>query len=163
MLKPPQDTREALGGDNGFRVEESIRIERPVEDLYRFWRNLSGLPRFMSHLERVDELDSKRSHWVAKGPAGMHVEWDAEIINEVPNKVIGWRSLPDSDLTTAGSVHFERTVDGATEVTVHLQYAPPGGQLGKIVAQLFGDEPSQAIREDLQRLKTLVGTSAALR
>ena len=163
MLKPPQDTREALGGDNGFRVDESIRIDRPVEDLYRFWRNLSDLPRFMSHLERVDELGGNRSHWVAKGPAGMRVEWDAEVINEVPNKVIGWRSLPDSDVTTAGSVHFERTADGATQLTVHLQYAPPAGRLGKIVAQLFGDEPSQAIREDLQRFKSLVATSAALR
>lgn len=163
MLKPSQDTREALGGDNGFRVEESIRIGRPVEDIYRFWRNLSDLPRFMSHLERVDELGGNRSHWVAKGPAGMKVEWDAEVINEVPNKVIGWQSLPGSELTTAGSVHFDRVADGATEVRVHLQYAPPAGRLGKMVAQLFGDEPSQAIREDLQRLKAMLDRSAALR
>jgi uncharacterized membrane protein len=163
MLKPPQDTRDALGGDNGFRVEESIRIERPVEDLYQFWRNLSDLPRFMSHLKQVDDLGGHRSHWVAKGPAGMRVEWDAEVINEVPNQVIGWRSLAGSDLTTAGSVHFDRTPDGATTVTVHLQYAPPAGRLGKIIAQLFGDEPSQAIREDLQRLKSMLETSSALR
>jgi uncharacterized membrane protein len=161
MLKPPQDTREALGGDNGVRVEESIRIDRPVEDLYRFWRNLAELPRFMTHLERVTDLGGNRSHWVAKGPAGMRVEWDAEIINEVPNKVIGWRSLPDADLVTAGSVSFTPEANG-TRLTVHLQYAPPAGILGKTIAQLFGDEPSQAIREDLQRLKALLETSAAL-
>jgi len=163
MLKPPQDTRDALGGDNGIRVLESIRIDRPVEELYRFWRNLTDLPRFMSHLERVDELGGRRSHWVAKGPAGSHVEWDAEIINEVPNQVIGWQSLPVSDVVTAGSVNFDRAADGrATDVTVHLQYAPPAGRLGKVVAQLFGTEPAQAIREDLRRLKTLLEASATV-
>ena len=161
MLKPPQDTRAALGGDKGIRVEESIRIDRPVEDLYRFWRNLSELPRFMSHLERVDELGGNQSHWVAKGPAGMRVEWDAEIINEVPNKVIGWRSLPESELVTAGSVTFDPTPDGTgTRLTVHLQYAPPAGAIGKAIAQLFGAEPSQAIGDDLKRLKTLLETRA---
>jgi len=143
---------------------EAIRIERPVEDLYRFWRNLSDLPRFMSHLERVDELGDRRSHWVAKGPAGSHVEWNAEIINEVPNQVIGWQSLPDSDVVTAGSVRFDRTPDGrATNLTVHLQYAPPAGRLGKAVAQLFGTDPARAIRVDLERLKTMLESGAAVR
>jgi uncharacterized membrane protein len=163
MLKPPQDTREALGGNNGIKVLETIRIDRPVENLYRFWRNLTDLPRFMTHLERVDELDEQRSHWVAKGPAGSRIEWDAEIINEVPNQVIGWQSLPGSDVVTAGSVNFDRTADGrATDVTVHLQYAPPAGRLGKIVAQLFGTEPAQAIRADLRRLKALLETGATV-
>jgi uncharacterized membrane protein len=163
MLKQTQDTREALGGDNGIKVLETIRIDRPVESLYRFWRNLTDLPRFMTHLERVDELGEQRSHWVAKGPAGSRVEWDAEIINEVPNQVIGWQSLPGSDVVTAGSVNFDAAADGrATDVTVHLQYAPPAGRLGKIVAQLFGTEPAQAIREDLRRLKTMLETGATV-
>jgi uncharacterized membrane protein len=164
MLKPPQDPREALGGGQGIRVMESIRIARPVEDLYRFWRNLSDLPRFMSHLERVDELEGRRSHWVAKGPAGSRVEWNAEIINEVPNQVIGWQSLPDSDVVTAGSVNFDRTPDGrATNLSVHLQYAPPAGRLGKVIAQLFGTDPARAIRDDLERLKTMLETGATVR
>ena len=142
---------------------ESIRIERPVEDLYRFWRNLSDLPRFMSHLERVDELGDRRSHWVAKGPAGSRVEWNAEIINEIPNEVIGWQSLPGSDMVTAGSVKFEPTPDGrATNLTVHLQYAPPAGRLGNAIAQLFATEPAQAIRNDLERLKMMLETGAAI-
>jgi uncharacterized membrane protein len=151
------DTREALAGSRGFHVRESIRLEKPLEEVYRCWRTLETLPRVMTHLERVSALGNGRSHWVAKGPAGSRIEWDAEIINEVENKVIGWRSLPDSDLVTAGSVNFDRVRNGQeTQVSVHLQYAPPAGRIGRFVAQLFGDEPSQAIREDLRRLKWLL-------
>ncbi len=151
------DTRTALSGERGTHVRESIRLEKPLEEVYRFWRTLSNLPRFMPHLERVDDLGGGKSHWVAKGPAGSRFEWDAEIINEVENQVIGWRSLPESDVTTAGSVNFDRARGGAsTQITVHLQYAPPAGRLGKLVAQILGSEPSQTIREDLRRLKWIL-------
>ena len=153
------DTRTALGGANGFHVHESIRLEKPIAEVYRFWRELENLPRFMTHLERVIDLGNGRSRWTAKGPAGMAIEWEAEIINEVENKVIAWRSLPNSDLVTAGSVNFDRARGGReTQLTVHLQYAPPGGRLGRVIAQLFGDEPGQAIREELRRMKWLLET-----
>ena len=108
----------------------------------------------MSHLVRVTETDDGRSHWVAAGPAGLRVEWDAEIVNEVENKTLGWRSLPGADVVTAGSVNFDRVRGGrSTQVTVHLQYAPPAGRAGAVVAGLFGRAPSQTIREDLRRFK----------
>lgn len=151
------DTRAALGGANGFHVREAIRLEKPIDEVYRFWRRLDNLPRFMRHLERVVDLGNGRSRWTAKGPAGTTVEWEAEIINDVPNKVIGWRSLQGSQLVTAGSVNFDRARAGReTQLTVHLQYAPPGGRLGKVVARLFGDDPARAIREDLRRMKWLL-------
>jgi uncharacterized membrane protein len=151
------DTRAALGGRRGIHVRESIRLEKPLEEVYRFWRQLENLPRFMTHLERVTELDDRRSHWVARGPADMRVEWDAEIINEVPNKVLGWRSLPGSDVVSAGSVNFSLVRGGrSTQVSVHLQYAPPTGRAGALLASLFGREPSQTIREDLRHLKQIL-------
>jgi uncharacterized membrane protein len=151
------DTRAALGGANGFHVLESIRLEKPIDEVYRFWRQLENLPRFMTHLEQVVDFGNRRSRWIARGPAGNRVQWEAEIINEVENKVIGWQSLPDADLVTAGSVNFDRARGGReTQLTVHLQYAPPGGRIGKVIAQLFGDEPAQAIREDLRRMKWLL-------
>ncbi len=151
------DTRTALAGDRGIHVREAIRLEKPVAEVYRFWRQLSNLPHFMSHLEAVTERGEGRSHWVAKGPAGMKVEWDAEIINEVENQVIGWRSLTGSEVVTAGSVNFDTVRDGrSTQVTVHLQYAPPAGKAGALIAKLFGREPSQTIREDLRRFKQLL-------
>jgi uncharacterized membrane protein len=147
-------TRAALGGDRGFHVRESVRLEVPVADAYRFWRCLDTLPQFMTHLNRVTTMGDGRSHWEAAGPAGLTVEWDAEIINEVENEVLAWRSLPGSDVVTAGSVRFGAVRGGrSTQVSVHLQYAPPAGKAGALVASLFGREPSQTIREDLRHLK----------
>jgi uncharacterized membrane protein len=151
------DTRWALAGDRGIHVRESIRLETPLHEVYRFWRDLENLPRFMSHLERVTDLGGNRSHWVARGPADLRIEWDAEIINEVDDKVIGWRSLPGSEVVTAGSVNFSSVRAGrSTQVSVHLQYAPPAGRAGAFLATLFGREPSQTIREDLRRIKQLL-------
>jgi uncharacterized membrane protein len=153
------DTRKALGGERGVRVRESIRIERPVDEVYRFWRQLENLPRFMSNLERVTDFGGGRSHWVAKAPAGTTVEWDAELIDDTENKRLSWRSLEGADVVTAGSVTFEPVRTGrSTEIAVNLQYSPPAGKLGSTVAWLFGREPAQTIREDLRRLKQLIET-----
>ncbi len=150
------DTRQALAGTGGVHVEESVTINRPVEELYRFWRNLENLPRFMRHLESVERVTDTLSRWRAKGPAGAEVEWNAEIINEVPNKVIGWRSLEGSDVVSAGSVNFESRGAGGTRVRVRLQYSPPGGKVGAAVARWMGRDVASEIREDFQQLKHLV-------
>jgi uncharacterized membrane protein len=151
------NTKTALAGNKGIHVRESIRVERPLPEVYRFWRQLENLPRFMTHLERVTESGERRSHWVARGPAGVNVQWDAEIINEEENKVIGWRSLRGSDVVTAGSVNFSTVRGGrSTQLSVHLQYTPPAGKAGAFFATLFGREPSQTIREDLRHVKQLL-------
>jgi uncharacterized membrane protein len=153
-----EDTRRALGGSAGVHVDERVTINRPVEELYRFWRNLENLPRFMQHLESVERLTDTLSRWRAKGPAGTVVEWSAEIINEVPNQVIGWRSIEGSDVVSAGSVNFDRQGSGQTKVRVRLQYSPPGGKAGAAVAKLFGRDAATEIRDDLRRFKQLVET-----
>jgi uncharacterized membrane protein len=151
------DTRVALSGGRGIHVREAVRIERPVNEVYAFWRQLENLPRVLTHLEHVSDLGDGRSHWIARGPADLGVEWDAEIINEVEHKLIAWRSLPDSDVVTAGSVTFKPIRDGrATELNVNLQYEPPAGRAGAFLARMFSREPSQTIREDLRRLKQVL-------
>jgi len=143
----------------GIRVDAEVNIAKPREELYRFWRNLENLPRFMQHIESVKEIDNKHSHWVVKAPARRSVQWKAEIINEVENELIGWRSLPGADVDNAGSVHFKTAPDGkSTLVRIALQYNPPGGLVGALLARLFGEEPSQQIREDLLRFKRLMET-----
>jgi uncharacterized membrane protein len=136
----------------GIGVEEAIQINVPPEEVYRFWRDLENLPRFMWHLESVTAFEPNRSHWIARGPAGRRFEWDAEIINDVPNQLIAWRSI-GGDVQNAGSVQFKPSGSG-TEVRVKLQYNPPAGVVGAAFAWLFGQEPSQQIREELGRLKT---------
>jgi len=147
-----RDTKVALAGERGVRVLESIVVGADPSIAYRFWRNLSNLPRFMTHLERIDVIDSTRSHWVAIGPAGTRAEWDAEIINDIPGELIAWKSLESADVVSAGSVRF-RAMPRGTEITVHLQYDLPAGQIGEWLARAFGQAPSQVIREDLSRLK----------
>ena len=144
--------------NRGIKVEKSVTINRPPEEVYRFWRQFENLPRFMEHLESVTTSgDDGRSHWVAKGPAGKSVTWDAEIINEQENALIAWRSLPGADVDNAGSVRFEAAPGGrGTEVRVVLEYDPPGGMLGAAVAKLFGEEPKQQVEDDLRRLKQVL-------
>ncbi len=154
------NTRLALGGRRGVHVHESLTIDRPAPELFRFWRDLSNLPRFMDHLEDVEVRSPVRSVWTAKAPAGMSVKWEARIINEVEGELIGWQSTDNADVATAGSVRFVPAGRG-TEVIVHLQYDPPAGRLGSWVAWLFGEEPGQQIRADLRKLRALLETGQA--
>jgi uncharacterized membrane protein len=144
----------------GARVDAEVLISRNIEDVYRFWRNLENLPRFMKHLDCVEVRDHNVSHWVARGPAGFSVEWDAEIVNEIENQVIGWRSLPGSQVDNGGSVRFERYGDDATMVRVSLQYNPPAGTIGARVARAFGEDPRQTVQEDLNRFRELMETGS---
>lgn len=142
---------------HGTRVERAITIAKPPEELYRFWRRFENLPRFMNHLESVTELDARRSHWVAIGPADKRVEWDAEVHNEVENELIAWRSLEGSDVHHAGSVHFDRLPgERGTALRLVLEYDPPGGKLTSAIAKLFREDPATLIDEDLRRLKQIM-------
>lgn len=138
----------------GINVEKTIRVERPAPELFAFWRKLENLPRIMPHIESVQETGINRSHWVVRGPAGSHLEWDAEIITEHPGEMIAWQSLPGAEVQNAGSVWF-KPVNGATEVKVALQYNPPAGSLGAAVASLLGESPEQQLEQDLGRFKQL--------
>jgi len=151
------DTRVALAGARGVHVRDAVRLERPRDEVYAFWRRLENLPRFMTHLQSVTDLGGGRSHWVANGPAGTPVEWDAEIVNEIEGEVIGWRSIPGSDIATAGSVRFSTPRQGrSTQVSVHLQYVTPGGHAGRLLALALGRDPAHIIREDLRHFKQLL-------
>ena len=143
----------------GIKVERSVTVNRPQAEVYRFWRKLENLPRFMDHLESVTVIDENRSHWVAKAPAGTKVEWEASIHNEIENELIAWRSLPGSDIDNAGSVHFTPAADAATEVRVVLSYDPPAGRVGAAVAKLLGEEPAKQVEEDLRRFKQVMESS----
>jgi len=151
----------ALGRGEGIRVEQSVTIGRPREELYHFWRDFENLPRFMDHLESVRVLDTRRSHWITKGPAGTRVEWDTEIHHEIPNEMITWRSLPEADVDHAGSVYFMPIPDGGTEVRVILRYAPPAGRVGAALAELFGQDPARQVTDDLRRFKQVMEAADA--
>jgi uncharacterized membrane protein len=157
----------ALAGGSAreaIKVHETVTINRPAAELYALWRNFSNLPRIMRHLESVEETDDRRSHWKATAPAGAKVDWDAEIVEDRPNELIAWRSLPDTQVPNAGSVRFIATPgDRGTEVHVELRYDPPAGKLGKTIAVMLGEEPSQQIAGDLRRFKQVMETGEVAR
>lgn len=153
------------GGALGAKpVRRSITIARPPDEVHAFWRRLEQLPLFMRHLESVQESDERRSHWVAIGPGGMRVEWDAEITEEEPGRSIAWRASPGAQVRHEGVVRFEPAPGGrGTEVHVHLTYQPPAGPIGVALAKLMGQEPEQQVAEDLRRLKQILETGQIVR
>jgi uncharacterized membrane protein len=147
----------AVAAGHGTRVEHAVIVNKPAAEVYRFWRDLENLPRFMTHLIDVDTTTDHRSRWIAKGPFGLRVEWEAEIVTDAPNRVIAWRSLDGADVDTAGSVHFtELPQERGTEVRVELKYDPPAGKLGTAIAKLVGTAPEAQIRADMRRFKQIM-------
>jgi uncharacterized membrane protein len=147
-----------------MQAKSAVTVKRPVEEVYRYWRDLTNLPSFMVHLKAVEAIGDGRTHWTANAPAGRTVAWDAEVVEDQPNRRIAWRSLEGSQVANSGSVSFTVAPGGAgTEVRVELAYDPPGGALGKVVAKLFGEEPQQQISDDLRRLKQVLETGEVVR
>jgi uncharacterized membrane protein len=142
----------------------AITVNASPAEVYAQWRDFERLPTFMDHLESVTTTGDGRSHWVAKAPAGTTVEWDAEITEDVPGQVIAWRSLEGASVENSGSVRFQPApAEQGTEVRVQVEYSPPGGALGKVVAKLFGEEPNQQISDEVRRFKQLVETGEIAR
>jgi uncharacterized membrane protein len=155
----PKGAQASVAAGHGIRVDQAITIDRPPEELYRFWRDFANLPRVMSHLECVTALDDQRSRWMVRTPLGIPVEWEAVIHTQKENELISWRSLQGSEIDTAGSVHFKRLPDGrSTEIRIELKYNPPGEKLGDALAKIFGEAPEQQIWEDLIRFKRSMET-----
>jgi uncharacterized membrane protein len=146
----------ARAGHRAVDVQKTVVVAAPIEQVWELWSNFEQFPRFMSHLREVRRTDEKRSHWVATGPAGIPVEWDAVTTEWVPNEVIAWKSVEGSTVQTAGRVRFRPTSDGNTKIDVRLSYNPPAGALGHAVASLFGTDPKRAMDEDMVRLKSLL-------
>jgi uncharacterized membrane protein len=159
-VQQARSRRPALHGIAGVvEFEKSITVNRSAEECYRFWRDFSNLPRFMEHVESVDVKSERLSHWVAKGPAGTTVEWDAEITADQPGQLLAWHSTEDADIVNAGTVRFERAPgDRGTLIHVDFHYTPPGGKPGAMVAKLFGEEPEMQIDDDLRHFRQLLET-----
>lgn len=148
------DANTGVPAGPGCQVEKSIYVDRPAGELYSFWRNLENLPRVLSHLQSVT-MNGNRSHWVARNPKGRAVEWDAELINDKPDLLIAWHSLPGAQVDTAGSVQFEGVLGRGTDVRVKLKYDPPGRRVAAAIASLVDADAGTLIEQDLDRFKQL--------
>lgn len=152
--------RTELNGHEGIYVERAVTINRPKDELYRIWRNFENLPRFMKHLESVQVSEAngrRRSHWVAKAPLGIKIEWDSEVVEDQENELLAWRSLPRSSVESMGLVTFTDAPGGrGTMIHVSMAYNPPVGSAGAIFAKLFGEEASQQVQDNLYHFKQMM-------
>ncbi|WP_248963315.1 SRPBCC family protein [Sphaerisporangium perillae] len=145
-------------------LRAAITVNRPRNEVYRFWHDFENLPRFMAHLESVETIAGGYSHWKAKGPWKKAVEWDAEIIEELSDEVIAWRSVRDATVRNSGVVRFTDAPGGrGTEVRVEIHYDPPAGKVGLAFARLLGEHPEQQVSDDLRRFKQVMETGEVAR
>ncbi|HEY2590138.1 MAG TPA: SRPBCC family protein [Steroidobacteraceae bacterium] len=137
-------------------LEAGILINRPPEECYRFWHDFENLPRFMRSIESVRVESDRRSHWVARAPGGIRLEWDSEIVDDTPDRMISWHSL-NADVPNAGSVHFDPAPGGrGTFVRVRMSHDMP--TLSGIAARVIGKVPKRQVKEDLRRFKQIMET-----
>jgi len=146
-------TEKPLGPGRGIKVDTSVVIRRSPSEVFAVWRDPEVIGRILTHVESVRRLDSWRSHWTVRGPLDSRVEWDVEIISEVENVLLGWKSLPGSDVDCAGSVHFTSMDEAATELRVVLRYDFPGAILATALAAAFDEDPGRQLAADLVRLR----------
>lgn len=149
-----------LMGSNEVRIHTKMHIDRPREMVYRYWRDLENLPRFMTHLKEV-RADGNRSHWIARSPLGLTISWDAQVTQDTPNERLAWRSLPASRVDTRGEVRFRPAAVGdGTELEIELYYRPPGGGLSRGLASMLGGISERGIARDLERFKQMIESQA---
>jgi uncharacterized membrane protein len=140
-------------------VRVDLVVNKRPQECYDYWRDFSNFPRFMRHVEDVRVLDEKRSHWTVAGPAGRRIEWDAEIVEDVPGERIAWKAGAKAEVPNAGVVRFEPATGGrGTIVRIRMHYRPPAGELGSMVAHLLGEAPELQARHDLRRFKQVLET-----
>ena len=160
-----QNGAAANGAHGGaIQVTKTIIIGRSPSEVYAFWRDFTNLGKFLKQLDSVEITGDKTSHWRVNTPAGKTVEWDAEIVEDEPNKRIRWRTLPGGDIEHSGTVEFEQAPGGrGTLVRVELEYSPPGGVIGATVAKLFRTEPGQQVMDGLRAFKQVMETGEVAR
>ena len=144
------------GRRGAILVQKTITVAAPRDEVFQFWSRFENFPRFMDHVLDVTTLGGGRSHWRVSGPAGVPLEWDAEVIEIVPQRQIGWRALEGSAVEHEGVVRFDDAEGGGTRISIRMGYRPPGGMLGHTAASFLAGDPRTLMNDDLLRFKSLL-------
>ena len=159
----PASRAATVRASRAVKIEHSVTVMRPAAELYAFWRDPANVPRVVEFIQSVETLSETTVRWRARGPGGMTIEWDAQIVNDIPNELLAWKSVGDADIPNAGSMHFRPAPDGkGTEVRFVLEYEPPAGHLGAWLVKLVKANPEEQLRTALLRFKQLAEASELL-
>lgn len=152
-------------GEDSFavNVQKSIRIQAPVETVYRVWSDFERMPTFTKHVAKVTRLDDRaeahdRWRWTIRAPRGLDLTFDAVVTERDENRRLAWHTEDGSLIRHSGQVSFRDHGDGSTTADVKLVYYPIGGALGHWVAWLLGVDPKHQLDDDLLRMKTYLET-----
>jgi uncharacterized membrane protein len=148
--------RATVNARKSVKIERRVTVQRSAAELYAFWRDPRNMPQVMQIVDSVEPIDSTHAHWRATGPGGKKFEWVAEIINDLPNELIAWKSDENADVANAGSVHFKQIPGGGTEVRLVMDYEPPFGKAGYVLSRLLRRDPDEMLREDLERFRQMM-------
>jgi uncharacterized membrane protein len=152
----PASPAATVRASRAVKIEHSVTVNRPAAELYAIWRDPANLPRIIEFVEHVEMLDDRTARWRVRGPAGIAIEWNAEIFNEIPNELVAWKSVGDADVPNAGSLHFRPPRgERGTEVRLVLEYEPPAGHVGAWLAKLVEANPDAQVQKALRRFKQL--------
>lgn len=159
----PASPAATVRASRAVRIEHSVTVMRSAAELYAFWRDPANLPRVVEFIESVETVSETTARWRARGPGGVTIEWDAQIINDIPNELLAWKSVGDADIPNAGSIHFRPAPDAkGTEVRLVVEYEPPAGHLGAWIAKLVKENPEEQLRTAFRRFKQLAETGEVL-
>ena len=147
------------GGEREVTIKRKIIVNRPLEDVFNFWRDFDNFPQFMRHIDSVTKTGKMVSHWVARAPGGKRIEWDSEITEIKENELIRWRSLAGSDVHNEGQVMFRKTPEGGTEVEVEFTYHPEESTARSRISKFLNFLTSRYIKGDLWRFKHILEKS----
>jgi uncharacterized membrane protein len=159
----PVSPAATVRASRAVKIEHTVTVMRPASELYAFWRNPANVARVADFVESVDVVSDTTARWRTRGPGRTALEWDAQIINDIPNELIAWKSIGDADVPNAGSIHFRPAPDTrGTEVRLVVEYEPPGGHVGAWIAKLMDENPTQQLSDALRRFKQLAETQEIL-
>ncbi|MGF1473833.1 MAG: SRPBCC family protein [Rubrobacteraceae bacterium] len=141
------------------RLEGSIEVNAPVQQVYEYWETLENLPNFMRNVEQVRSIGENRTHWSVKGPMGASVEFDAQTTQNERNEAVAWET-EDGDVETSGQVRFRDLGGDRTRVEVQMDwFDPPGGKVGETVSGIVAG-PKTILEQDLQNFKDIMENRA---
>lgn len=147
----------------GLQVRKSVTVNRPVDEVYAFWRDFENLPRFMKHLDSVRTTGENTTRWLAGASQEFSVEWEVQLVEARQNELLSWQTIGVSDVTGTGRVEFMPAPGGrGTEVRANISYQVPGGALGAKIARIFRDVPGVKVENQLNVFKQIIETGEEL-
>jgi uncharacterized membrane protein len=138
------------------RIEDSILIERPLAEVFAFYRDARNLPRFLGDVVAVEPLDARTSRWTIEGPLGIRVHW-ISVISEIEDNDHIFYETASEAFKTKWEIYFSQATSPDVTLVREVMIGV-GGRLTEAALALVGKHPAAEVHSNLNRLKQLLET-----